>query len=85
MAHIRQSRPDYGLGLQVKVVKTVKVVPFSLGSGATSTLHDCPKVARRVVIFGVLSTLEFEIGVQCQKLYDNRLQIESLSKQTWNK
>ena len=26
-AHIRQSRPDFGLGFQVKVVKTFEVVP----------------------------------------------------------
>ena len=29
MAHIRQSRPDYGLGCQVKVVETLNVVPSS--------------------------------------------------------
>ena len=34
MAHIRQSRPDSGLGFQVKVLKTLKVVPSLLGSGA---------------------------------------------------
>ena len=34
MAHARQSRPDSGLGLQVKVVKTLQVVPYSLGSDA---------------------------------------------------
>ena len=33
MAHIRQSRPDYGLGFQVEVLKTVEVVSFPLGSG----------------------------------------------------
>jgi len=33
MAHVRQSRPDSGLGFQVKVLKPFKVVPFSLGSG----------------------------------------------------
>ena len=31
MAHTRQSRPDPGLGLQVKVFHTVEVVPSSLG------------------------------------------------------
>ena len=31
MAHTRQSRPDSGLGLQVKVLHTVQVVPSSLG------------------------------------------------------
>ena len=33
MAHIRQSRPDYGLGVEVEVLTTFRVVPFSLGSG----------------------------------------------------
>jgi len=33
MAHIRQSRPDCGLGFQVKAPKTLQVVPSSLGSG----------------------------------------------------
>ena len=37
MAHVRQSRPDYGLGFQVKVLKTRQVVPSSLGSGG---YHD---------------------------------------------
>ena len=33
MAHTRQSRPDSGLGFHVKVLKTFKAVPSSLGSG----------------------------------------------------
>ena len=33
MAHIRQPRPNYGLHIQVKVLKTFQVVPSSLGSG----------------------------------------------------
>ena len=36
MAHVRQSRPDYGLGFQVKVLKPFQVVPSSLGSGRPS-------------------------------------------------
>jgi hypothetical protein len=35
MAHIRQSRPNPGLGFLVKILKHLKVVPFSLGSGYT--------------------------------------------------
>ena len=31
-AHVSQSRQDYGLGLQVKVVRTLSVVPSSFGS-----------------------------------------------------
>ena len=33
MAHIRQSRPDSGLGCQRKVLEAFLVVPSSLGSG----------------------------------------------------
>jgi len=33
VAHVRQSRPDYGLGFQVQVRQKFKVVPFPLGSG----------------------------------------------------
>jgi len=33
MAHIRQSRPDSGLGFQTKVIVTFEVVPSSPGSG----------------------------------------------------
>jgi len=33
MAHIRQSRPDSGLGFQVKVLTTFQVDPSSRGSG----------------------------------------------------
>jgi len=33
MAHIRQSRPDPGLGVQVKLLTTLEVVLFSLGRG----------------------------------------------------
>ena len=32
MAHIRQSRPDSGLGFQVEVFKTFQLVTCSLGS-----------------------------------------------------
>ena len=32
-AHIRQSRPDFSLSFQVKVLKTFLVVPFSFGGG----------------------------------------------------
>ena len=33
MAHIRQLRLDCGLGVQVKVLETIEVVPTWLGSG----------------------------------------------------
>ena len=33
MAHIRQSRPDYGVGSYTKVVEIICVVLASLGSG----------------------------------------------------
>jgi len=38
MAHIGQSRPDSGLGLQVKVLKPFQAVPSSLGSGRGDAL-----------------------------------------------
>ena len=34
MAHIRQSRPDPGIGFQVNVLKTSLFVPSSLGGSA---------------------------------------------------
>ena len=37
-AHVRQSRPDSGLGFQVKVFKLFQGVPSSLGSGGCSSL-----------------------------------------------
>ena len=41
MAHTRQSRPDYGLGFQVKVPKTFYVVPSSvaIGKGVVQQYH----------------------------------------------
>jgi len=39
VARIRQSRPDYGLGLQVRVLKTFQFVPASLGSGEWHAPH----------------------------------------------
>ena len=33
MAHIRHSRPDSGLGFQVRVLKIIQIVPYSLGKG----------------------------------------------------
>ena len=44
VAHIKQSRPDSGLGVQVKVVKTFQVVPTSLGSGADGIQHGRDRV-----------------------------------------
>ena len=42
MAHIRQSRPDYGLGFQVKGLATFEMVPSWLGSsrGEHTRVHD---------------------------------------------
>ena len=37
IANVRQSRPDSGHGFQVQVLKTVEVVPSSLGSGRVGT------------------------------------------------
>ena len=42
MAYIRHSRPDSGLGFQVKVLQIFLVVPFSLDSGmGASTVLGC--------------------------------------------
>ena len=38
MAHIRQSRPDFGVGFHVKVLETSTVILSSLGSGPTDVL-----------------------------------------------
>jgi len=38
MAHIRQSRPDRGVGVQVKVIVTFYNVLFLLGCGPNETL-----------------------------------------------
>ena len=48
MAHIRQSRPDYGLGFQVKVLRTFQVVPFSLGSGSEALTRDTLRHMQRL-------------------------------------
>ena len=37
MAHVRQSRPDFGLGFRVKILQTFRAVPSSLGSGLSDT------------------------------------------------
>ena len=37
VAHIRQSRPDSGLGFQVQVLETYERVPSSLGKGKGHT------------------------------------------------
>jgi len=40
MAHIRQSRPDSGLGFHVKVLKPFEVVPPSPGRGPGDLDHQ---------------------------------------------
>jgi hypothetical protein len=40
MAHVKQSRPDSGLGLQVEVLTLFCVAPSLLGSGCLNTLVD---------------------------------------------
>jgi len=42
MAHIRQSRPDSGLGLQIRVFKIFEGVPSSRGRGAERILIGPP-------------------------------------------
>jgi hypothetical protein len=57
MAQISQSRPDYGLDFQVKVLKSFQVVPSSIGSresGANvadlKTVMKAPGWKQRVLI-----------------------------------
>jgi len=47
MAHVRQSRPDSGLGSQVKDLKPFQVVPSSLVSGNSDTLLPCVVLPQR--------------------------------------
>jgi hypothetical protein len=47
LAHIRQSQPESGSGLQVKVPKTCQVVPASLRSGGS---HNCEAALRNARI-----------------------------------
>ena len=46
VAHIRQPRPDSGLGVQVKVLQTLQVVPSSLGSGPGNDFDRRPNQMR---------------------------------------
>ena len=51
IAHIRQSRPDSGRGVQVKFLSTFVVFPSSLSSGVCGDLvdpHDAPEHRRRL-------------------------------------
>ena len=41
--HMRQSRPDVGLGFQVKVLNPFEIGLFSLGRGGLLTLISKPK------------------------------------------
>jgi hypothetical protein len=41
MAHLRQSRPDSGVGFQEKIFKPFQVVPSSLGSGVRRDWAHC--------------------------------------------
>ena len=57
MAHIRQSRPDSGLGFQANALKTVEGVPFSLGSG-----HPGP-ISSEYGTYKTVKTLGFQANV----------------------
>ena len=39
IAHVRQSRPDPGLGLLVKFIKIFQVVAYSVGGGSEKQLR----------------------------------------------
>ena len=49
MAHVRQSRPDSGLGFQAKVLKTFQSVPCSLGCCRVFGYDNVPREAHEVV------------------------------------
>ena len=53
MAHIRQSRPDYGLGFEVDVLTAFQVFPFSLGSGEEAHPRTGFGVAHWVLVGGL--------------------------------
>ena len=54
MAHIRQSRPDSGLGFQVKVLKHFQVVLSSLGSGGVNHASLLLMDGSHSAVWGVL-------------------------------
>ena len=54
-AHARQSRPDSGLGFQVKVLTTFVVVPSSLGSGRRGSGSEAGSYLRH--IYGCITQL----------------------------
>ena len=60
-AHVRQSRPYSGLGVQVKVVKLFEVVPASLGS--SKDVDHCVEVCKvRDLIFKGLGFRVYDSG-----------------------
>ena len=46
IAHIKQSRPDYGFGFQGKILKIFPVVPSSLGSGNHCKVCDQDEIVQ---------------------------------------
>ena len=48
MANKRPSKPDFGLGFEVKILETLEVVPASLGNGSadSQTVQRGPSRAR---------------------------------------
>ena len=58
MAHIRRSRPDYGLGFQVKVLKIFQVVPSSIGNGPVVRLLTCGEAGSSSSLLLLIQVLE---------------------------
>ena len=74
-ALIRQPRPGYGLGIQVKSLETLKVVASSLGSGPPRTGHF-DAVSRRISsvtqVYKHKSAIRFKNVVQTKEVVPKR-------------
>ena len=70
MAHIRQPRPDSGLGFQAKVLETFQGVPSSLdshpggnpGANLKSISHRCYPILVSLVREWTKGTINFPLG-----------------------
>ena len=73
MAHIRQSRPDSGLGFQAKVLKTFRDVPYLIGRGrGARRASNASAKSTRSFIFTTLETTQRQIDGFLSQLPFNR-------------
>ena len=70
IAHTRKSRQDSGLGFQVKVLKTFKVIPSALGNGRKrgGCMRTLPPQAKRLRVCIRQSKPDSGLEVQVQVL-----------------